>query len=191
MEKMPSASNSPMLGRKVSSEDVNAKRGQPLSVASMVRRFERDQGLDKNRGGELERSNSNLNKSALLKESRSSSRTSSLSSSQGHLVETGNQPQTGSHHDENTEKQDVNKAEKAEKKESVVKEPVEEVASELKKSEVNETSSGSEVQKKKASSATTAKPASNRTVRHFFLRIYFQNLEIALKVRSIFKGRLF
>lgn len=91
MEKMPSASNSPMMGRKVSSEDVeSSKKSQPLSVASMVRRFERDNGLDKGRGGvqlqqELERSNSSLNKTALVKESRSSSQTSSLNSSQGHL----------------------------------------------------------------------------------------------------------
>ena len=85
MEKMPSASNSPMMGRKVSSEDVeSSKKGQPLSVASMVRRFERDNGLDKTRGGELERSK---------QESRSSSRASSLSSSQGHLNLTPEQPE--------------------------------------------------------------------------------------------------
>ena len=92
MEKMPSASNSPIIGRKVSSEDVNSKKGQPLSVASMVRRFERDTGLEhKNRGGEisqLERSNSSLNKESsksVVKESRSSSRNSSLDSSQGNI----------------------------------------------------------------------------------------------------------
>ena len=92
MEKMPSASNSPIIGRKVSSEDVNSKKGQPLSVASMVRRFERDTGLEhKNRGGEsnqLERSNSSLNKESsksIVKESRSSSRNSSLDSSQGNI----------------------------------------------------------------------------------------------------------
>ena len=89
MEKMPSASNSPMTLRKASSEDVNSKKGQPLSVASMVRRFERDSGLgDKNRGGELERSNSSLNKESSklpVKESRSSSQNSSLGSSQGNL----------------------------------------------------------------------------------------------------------
>ena len=89
MEKMPSASNSPMTVRKASSEDVNSKKGQPLSVASMVRRFERDSGLgDKNRGGELERSNSSLNKESSklpVKESRSSSQNSSLGSSQGNL----------------------------------------------------------------------------------------------------------
>ena len=85
MEKMPSASNSPMMGRKTSSEAADVKKTQPLSVASMVRRFERDNGLDKNRGGELERSNSSLNK---IKSSPMSSRTSSLSSSQGHLAST-------------------------------------------------------------------------------------------------------
>ena len=91
MEKMPSASNSPIIGRKVSSEDVNSKKGQPLSVASMVRRFERDTGLEhKNRGGEsqLELSNSSLNKESsksVVKESRSSSRNSSLDSSQGNI----------------------------------------------------------------------------------------------------------
>ena len=91
MEKMPSASNSPIIGRKTSSEDVNSKKGQPLSVASMVRRFERDTGLSdvKNRGGELERSNSSLNKSdsqkLLVKESQSSSRNSSLNSSQADI----------------------------------------------------------------------------------------------------------
>ena len=84
MEKMPSASNSPMMGRKTSSEASDVKKTQPLSVASMVRRFERDQGLDKNRGGELERSNSSLNK--IKSNSPISSRTSSLSSSQGHLA---------------------------------------------------------------------------------------------------------
>lgn len=84
MEKMPSASNSPMMGRKTSSESSEVKKTQPLSVASMVRRFERDNGLDKNRGGELERSNSSLNK--IKSNSPISSRTSSLSSSQGHLA---------------------------------------------------------------------------------------------------------
>ena len=86
MEKMPSASNSPVVGRKKSSEDAEVKKTQPLSVASMVRRFERDNGLDKSRGGgELERSNSSLNKIG-GKSSPMSSRTSSLSSSQGHLA---------------------------------------------------------------------------------------------------------
>ena len=90
MEKMPSASNSPIVGRKNSSEDVNSKKGQPLSVASMVRRFERDTGLGdaKNRGGEqLERSNSSLNKSDSQKLiiDRSCSRNSSLNSSQADI----------------------------------------------------------------------------------------------------------
>ena len=88
MEKMPSASNSPIVGRKNSSEDVNSKKGQPLSVASMVRRFERDTGLGdaKNRGGELERSNSSLNKSDSQKLIIDrSSRNSSLNSSQADI----------------------------------------------------------------------------------------------------------
>ena len=89
MEKMPSASNSPIMGRKTSSESSEVKKTQPLSVASMVRRFERDNGLDKNRGGELERSNSSLNK--IKSSSPISSRTSSLSSSQGHLAASNEQ----------------------------------------------------------------------------------------------------
>ena len=97
MEKMPSASNSPVMGRKTSSNvesetDGKAMKKVPLSVASMVRRFETS---NKTRGGDkstsvtaelmqMERSNSQK-----LKEiETSSSLSSSPSSSQGHLNET-------------------------------------------------------------------------------------------------------
>ncbi len=88
---MPSASNSPIIGRKSGSEsppnDVEStKRGPPLSVASMVRRFERDNGLDKSRGGG---------------ENQGLSRTSSLSSSQGHL--TGGDLATGTGSEQTSE----------------------------------------------------------------------------------------
>ena len=89
MEKMPSASNSPVMGRKSSNVESEATEGPkvkkvPLSVASMVRRFETQK--DKTRGGvsvtaELMERSGDLKLSA--KESLSSS--SSPSSSQGHL----------------------------------------------------------------------------------------------------------
>ena len=179
MEKMPSASNSPMMGRKVSSEDVNSKRGQPLSVASMVRRFERDNGLDKNRGGELERSNSSLNKNALVKESRSSSRTSSVSSSQGHLA--SNSEAVGSQQNETVtspvsptttaDEKEENKpsadavTDKSAVEASAVASPAPAV-SERKESEVNKTSKASSSKKVSSIAANTTKTPANRTVRH-------------------------
>ena len=166
-----------MMGRKVSSEDVNSKRGQPLSVASMVRRFERDNGLDKNRGGELERSNSSLNKNALVKESRSSSRTSSVSSSQGHLA--SNSEAVSSQQNE-TLTSPVSPTTTADDKEEnkpsadavTDKSAVEAVApaapavSERKESEVNKTSKASSSKKVSSIAANTTKTPANRTVRH-------------------------
>ena len=101
MEKMPSASNSPVMGRKSSSnvesegtENSKVKK-VPLSVASMVRRFETTQ--NKTRGGgtvsnsvtaELMEQRSGGSGSDLIKAKESSvslSSSSSPSSSQGHL----------------------------------------------------------------------------------------------------------
>ena len=100
MEKMPSASNSPVMGRKSSSGVESSENSEskgvkkvPLSVASMVRRFETS-NPSKTRGGSSDRSvTSEMNLMSERSQSQKinnseSSLSSSPSSSQGHLNET-------------------------------------------------------------------------------------------------------
>ena len=112
MEKMPSASNSPVMGRKLSgvesSENSDSKTTKkvPLSVASMVRRFETS-NPSKSRGGNGE-TPSERSPSQKIRDSESSL-SSSPSSSQGHLNEIQDLQQTnlGSKSESNSDKKQI------------------------------------------------------------------------------------
>ena len=112
MEKMPSASNSPVMGRKLSgvesSENSDSKTTKkvPLSVASMVRRFETS-NPSKSRGGNGE-TRSERSPSQKIRDSESSL-SSSPSSSQGHLNEIQDLQQTnlGSKSESNSDKKQI------------------------------------------------------------------------------------
>ena len=113
MEKMPSASNSPVMGRKLSgvessenNSDSKATKKVPLSVASMVRRFETS-NPSKSRGGNGE-TPSERSPSQKIRDSESSL-SSSPSSSQGHLNEIQDLQQTnlGSKSESNSDKKQI------------------------------------------------------------------------------------
>ena len=113
MEKMPSASNSPVMGRKLSgvessenNSDSKTTKKVPLSVASMVRRFETS-NPSKSRGGNGE-TRSERSPSQKIRDSESSL-SSSPSSSQGHLNEIQDLQQTnlGSKSESNSDKKQI------------------------------------------------------------------------------------
>ena len=113
MEKMPSASNSPVMGRKLSgvessenNSDSKTTKKVPLSVASMVRRFETS-NPSKSRGGNGE-TPSERSPSQKIRDSESSL-SSSPSSSQGHLNEIQDLQQTnlGSKSESNSDKKQI------------------------------------------------------------------------------------
>ena len=121
MEKMPSASNSPVMGRKTSSGVESSENSEskgvkkvPLSVASMVRRFETS-NPSKTRGGSSDRSvTSEMNLMSERSQSQKinnseSSLSSSPSSSQGHLNEIQDLQQTnlGSKSESNSDKKQI------------------------------------------------------------------------------------